>query len=52
MIFIGYETMHKEMMVMATVVVTQVEVLSEDVVMVVCLEEAKLFATTVIRQAI
>ena len=41
----GYKTMHMEIMDMATVVV-----ISE--VMVVCLDEAKLFATTVIRQAI
>ena len=47
---IGYKTMHKAIMDMATMVVTQVEVISE--VVVVCLEEAKLFATTVIRQAI
>ena len=52
MILIGYKPMHKEMMVMATMVVTQVEVLSEDMVVMVCLEEAKLFATFVIRQAI
>ena len=40
------------MMDMATMVVTQVEVISEVVVVVVCLEEveARLFAITVIRQ--
>ena len=50
MMLTGYKTMHKEIMDMATVVVTQVEVISE--VVVVCLDEAKLFSTTVIRQAI
>ena len=50
MMRIGYKMMHKEIMDMATVVVTQVEVILE--FMVVCLDEAKLFATTVIRQAI
>ena len=50
MMRIGYKTMHKEIMDMATMVVTQVEVLSEDVVVVVCLKEARLFAITVIRQ--
>ena len=50
MMLIGYKTMHKAIMDMATVVVTQVGVISK--VMVVCLDEAKLFATTVIRQAI
>ena len=47
MMLTGYKTMHKEIMDMATMVVTQVEVILE--VMVVCLDEAKLFATTVIR---
>ena len=47
----GYKMMHKEIMDMATVVVTQVEVISE--VMVVWLEEfeARLYAITLIRQA-
>ena len=45
---IGYNPMHKEMMDM----VTMVEVISEVVVVAVCLEEdeAKLFAITVIKQ--
>ena len=48
MMLIGYKMMHKAMMDMVTVV----KVISEVVVMVVCLEEvtAKLFAITVIRQ--
>ena len=46
----GYKTIHKAIMDMATMVVTQVEVISE--VVVVCLDKAKLFATTIIRQAI
>ena len=48
MMLIGYKTMHKEMMDMVTVVV---EVVSEVVVVVVCLGEVKamLFAITVIR---
>ena len=51
MMLIGYKTRHKEMMDMATAVVTQFKVLSE--VVVVCLEEveARLYAITVIRQA-
>ena len=49
---IGYKPMHKEMMDMVTMVVHQVEVISEVVVMVVFLEEdgARLFAITVIRK--
>ena len=52
MMLIGYKMMHKEMMDMVTMVIHQVEVISEVVVMVVCLEEveARLFAITVIRQ--
>ena len=52
MMLIGYNPMHKEMMDMGTMVVHQVEVISEVVVVVVCLEEdeARLFAITVIRQ--
>ena len=49
MMLIGYKMMHKEMMGMVT---TEVKVLLEVMVVVVCLEEAKLFATTIIRQAI
>ena len=49
MMLIGYKTRHKVMMDMATVVVTQVEVISEVVVAVACLEEARLFAITIIR---
>ena len=51
MMLIGYKTRHKAMMDMATVVVHQVEVISEVMVVVVCLEEveARLFAITVIR---
>ena len=51
MMLIGYKMMHKEMMDMDTVVVTQVEVILEFVV--VCLEEveARLYAITVIRHA-
>ena len=49
MMLIGYKMMHKAMMDMVTMVV---EVVSEVVVMVVCLEEveARLFAITIIRQ--
>ena len=52
MMLIGYNPMHKEMMDMVTMVVHQVEVISEVVDVVVCLEEveARLFAITVIRQ--
>ena len=52
MMLIGYNLMHKEMMDMVTVVVHQVQVISEVEVVVVCLEEveARLFAITVIRQ--
>ena len=52
MMLIGYNPMHKEMMDMVTMVVHQVEVISEVVVVVVCLEEvgARLFAIIVIRQ--
>ena len=50
MMLIGYKTMHKAIMDMATMVVTQVKVISEFVV--VCLDAAKLVAPTVIRQAI
>ena len=50
MMLTGYKMMHKAIMDMATVVVSQVEVISE--VVVVCQDKAKLFATTVIRQAI
>ena len=51
MMIIGYNLMHKAMMDMATVVVHQFKVISEVVVMVVCLEEveARLFDITVIR---
>ena len=50
MMLIGYNLMHKAMMDMATTV----EVISEVVVVVVCLEEdtARLFAITVIREDI
>ena len=49
MMLIGYKMMHKAMTDMVTMVV---EVVSEVVVMVVCLEEveAMLFAITIIRQ--
>ena len=52
MMLIGYKPMHKAMMDMVTVVVHRVEVISEVVVVVVCLEEdgARLFAITIIRQ--
>ena len=52
MILIVYKLMHKAMMDMVTMGVHQVEVISEVMVMVVCLEEvaARLFAITVIRQ--
>ena len=50
MMLTRYKMMHKTIMDMATMVVTQVEVILE--LMVVCLDEAKLFATTIIRQAI
>ena len=52
MMLIGYKTMHKAIMDMATVVVTQVEVISK--VMVVFLEEleARLFTITIIRKDI
>ena len=52
MMLIGYKMMHNAMMDMATMVVTQVEVISDAVV--VCLEEveARLFAITVIRHDI
>ena len=52
MMLIGYKTMHKEIMDMAAMVITQVEVISEVMVMVVFLEEveARLFAITIIRQ--
>ena len=48
---IGYNPMHKAMMDMVTMVVHQVEVISEVVVMVVCLEEveARSFVIIVIR---
>ena len=48
MMLIGYNPMHKEMMDMDTMVVHQVEVISD----VVCLEEVKdrLFSITVIRK--
>ena len=51
MMLIGYKTMHKAMMDMVTVVV---EVVSEVVVVVVCLEEveARLFAIIATRQDI
>ena len=51
MMLIGYKMMHKAMMDMGTRVV---EVVSEVMVMVVCLEEveARLCAITVIRQDI
>ena len=51
MMLIGYKMMHKGIMDMVTVVV---EVVSEVVVMVVCLEEveARLFAIIEIRQDI
>ena len=54
MMLIGYNPMHKAMMDMVTMVVHQVEVISEVVVVVVCLEEdtARLFAITVIREDI
>ena len=49
MMLIGYKTSHKAMMDMVT---TVVEVFSEVIFMVVCLEEveARLFAITIIRQ--
>ena len=49
MMLIGYTLMHNTMMDMVTVAV---EVISEVVVMVVCLEEdeARLFAITIIRK--
>ena len=52
MMLIGYNPMHKEMMDMVTMVVHQVEVISEVVVVVVCLEEvtARLFAIIAFRQ--
>ena len=52
MMLIGYKTMAKAMMDMVTMVVHQVEVISEVEVVVVFLEEveASLFAITVIRQ--
>ena len=52
MMLIGYNPRHKEMMDMVTMVVHQVEVISEVEVVVVCLEEveARLFDITVIRQ--
>ena len=52
MMLIGYNMMHKAMMDMVTMVLHQVEVISEVVVMVVCLEEveASLFAITVIKK--
>ena len=51
MMLAGYKTMHKAIMDMATMVVTQVKVISEFVV--VCLDEveARLYAITIIRQA-
>ena len=52
MMLIGYNLMHKEMMDMVTMVVHQVEGISEVVVVVVCLEvvEARLFAIAIIKQ--
>ena len=52
MILIGYKPMHKAMMDMVTAVVHQDEVISEVMVVVVCLaeDEARLFSITVIRQ--
>ena len=52
MMFIGYNPMQKAMMDMVTMVIHQVEVTSEVMVVVVCLEEveARLFAITVIKQ--
>ena len=52
MMLIGYKMMHKEMMDMVTMVVHQVELISEVEVVVVCLEEdeAILFSITIIRQ--
>ena len=52
MMLIGYNPRHKAMMDMVTVVVHQVEVISEVVVMLVFLEEdgVRLFAITIVRQ--
>ena len=54
MMLIGYKPMHKAMMDMVTMVVHEVEVISEVVVVVVCLDEveARLFAIIAIRQDI
>ena len=51
MMLTRYKMMDRAMMDMVTVVIHQVEVVSEVVVVVVCLEEveARLFAITVIR---
>ena len=52
MTLIGYNPMHKAMMDMVTMVVHQVEVISEVMVVVEFLEEdeARLFSITIIRQ--